>query len=125
MKNWTLYTHLYICWHRTFNDCCIDAMDFDDNFDASSPKNKKEKRKLTHFDSSSSGDLDLDKIVEIMLKRLGQTYRPPYRPMGYQQAPTPSATKGPCMCGICVKPHKIEQCTSYMFGANQPPTRCW
>ena len=72
-------------------------MDFDDNFDASSPKNNKEKRKLSHSNSSSSGDLDHpDKIVETVLKRLGQTYRPPYRPI----APTPSLVVGPYMCGI-------------------------
>ena len=89
-------------------------MDFDDNFNASSMENNKDKRKSTHSDSSSSGESDPDKIVEAVLKGLGQTYRPLYRPMGYQQAPAPSPTMGPYMCGICAKPHKTEQCTSYM-----------
>ena len=64
LKNWTLYAHLYACRHRTFNECCIDAMNFDNNFNASSTKNNKDKWKSTDSDSSSSGEPDPDKIVE-------------------------------------------------------------
>ena len=78
LRNWMLYAHLYTCQHRTFNDCCINTMDFDDNFDASSQENNRETRQTSHFDSSSNRDSYPKKIVEIVLRQLGQTYKPPY-----------------------------------------------
>ena len=32
LRNTTLHAHLYALKHSTFNECCLDAMDFDDNF---------------------------------------------------------------------------------------------
>ena len=82
LKNWTLYTHLYACRHMTFNDCCIDAMDFDDNFDASSQDNKI--RQTSHFVISSSRDPNLYLVVDVVPIRLSQTYKPHYDQMAYQ-----------------------------------------
>ena len=32
LNNPTLHTHLYARKHTNFNECCLDAMDFTDNF---------------------------------------------------------------------------------------------
>ena len=79
-----LYAHLHAYCHRTFNDFCVDAMDFDDNFNASSQENDRERKQMFYSNESSSKDANSNKIVEMMLEGLGETYRPPYRPMGYQ-----------------------------------------
>ena len=125
LKNRTLYAHLYACKHTTFNACCMDAMDFDDNFDDSSTSSQvmDRERRQSSSDASSSKVQNPDNIVDMVLRRLGQTYRPPYRQTNYAPAPTPTA--GPYACGICALPHRTDQCTSYVPGANQPPTRCW
>ena len=36
LRNKTLYAHLYAKKDANFNECCLDAMDYDDNFDISS-----------------------------------------------------------------------------------------
>ena len=116
LENWTLYAHLYACQHRTFNESCLDAMDFDENIDASNQEHNRKIKQTSHSNDSSSRYSNANKIVETILKQLGQTYRPPYHSMRYQQDPTPSPTIGPYMCGICVKPQKIELRMLYMPG---------
>ena len=39
-----LHAHLYAKRHTSFNDCCLDAMDYDDNFDMSSISSQESKR---------------------------------------------------------------------------------
>ena len=35
LKNKLLHDHLYARKHATFQECCVDAMDYDDNFEGS------------------------------------------------------------------------------------------
>ena len=35
LRNKTLHAHLYVKKHKKLNECCIDAMDFEDNMDLS------------------------------------------------------------------------------------------
>ena len=83
LKNRTLHAHLYALRHKTFNECCLDAMDFDDNFDASSSGNGSVRKFALHSDATSQSEPSQDRIVDAILKRIGHTYRPPYRPSGF------------------------------------------
>ena len=102
LKNRTLYAHLYACKHTTFNECCMDAMDFDDNFDDSSTSSQvmDRERRQTSSDASSSKVQNPDNIVDMVLRRLGQTYQPPYRQTNYAPAPTPTAWTF-CLWNLC------------------------
>ena len=33
LQNKVLHAHLYAQKHKTFQECCLDAMDYDDNFE--------------------------------------------------------------------------------------------
>ena len=119
LKNTTLHDHLYAKKHESFNACCLDAMDYEDNFhrkgssiDINSQDGKSQDKSMG-VSSSSAKDLNQDQLVDLVLKQLGQTYRP-YRPIGY----IAHASQGPYSCGICAGPHKMEMCNSYMPGAN-------
>ena len=35
LQNKVLHAHLYAQKHKTFQECCIDAMDYNDNFEVS------------------------------------------------------------------------------------------
>ena len=35
LQNKVLHAHLYAQKHKTFQECCVDAMDYDDNFEVS------------------------------------------------------------------------------------------
>ena len=97
LKNKTLHAHLYAQKHSTFNECCLDAMDYDDNFDIgsvsshSSARDDRQSREKSTT-TNESRDTNPERLVEMVLKRLGQTYRPPYRPANYAAAPP---TQGP------------------------------
>ena len=99
-------------------------MDYDDNFickGASGATNQEGSSNINHQrDKSLLLPQNLNQLVDMVLQRLGQTYRPNH-PAGYV-APT---SQGPYSCGICGGPHRTELCTSYMPGANNPPTRKW
>ena len=81
---------MLICMQRNtqeFNECCFDAMDYDDNFDISSVSshgNQKSDKGVSSKDSESMvpsvKDVNQDEIAEMVLKRLGQLRPPPYRP---------------------------------------------
>ena len=54
----TLHAHLYALKHTSFNECCHDAMDYDDNFDVddkSSLFNNKEDKQSTAEKTKDSG----------------------------------------------------------------------
>lgn len=55
LRNKMLHAHLYARKHATFNACCTDAMDYDDNFDMTNLANLdiKKDRKDSSADSSS------------------------------------------------------------------------
>ncbi len=102
-------------------------MDYDDNFEMSSSSSYGENRSLPRSSNSgisSSKDPNLEQLVEMVLHKLGHMQRPQqhFRQQGYA-AQQPAS--GPYACGICAGPHSIEKCTSYVPGANQPPTKCW
>ena len=80
LKNTTLHDHLYIKKYESFNECCLDAMDYDDNFyrkGSSSETNFEENKsheRTRETSSSTTKELSQDQLVELVLKRLGQTY---------------------------------------------------
>ena len=130
LKNRTLHAHLYARKHSTFNECCLDAMDFNENFDMSSESSHSSERNGRPSPQRSattitSKDTNPEQLVDMVLRRLGQTYRPPYRPAGCAASPPTPPTKGPYAFGLCAGPHRTEQCSSYMPGANNPPIRKW
>ena len=95
-------------------------MDYDDNFEMSSSSSHGENRsppRSSNNGMSSSKDTNPEQLIDMVLRRLGQTYRPqqPYRQQGYvAQQPA----NGPYACGICAGSHPTEKCTSYVPGAN-------
>lgn len=66
LRNKTLHIHLYPKKHATLNACCIDAMDYDNNFDMSNIANretKKDGKSLSADSSSQTLILNSDQIV--------------------------------------------------------------
>ena len=100
-----LYAHLYMKKHTSFNDYCHDAMDYDDNFDALRDDKEEKKTISKHSNSttSSSKEVNLDAIVDLVLQCMGQLYHPPYRPTYSQQVP-----QGTYRCGKCGGDQKSE-----------------
>ena len=122
LQNKTLHAHLYAKKHTSFNECCLDAMDYDNNFDISSVSshgNQKSDKGVSSKDSKSMvpsvKDVNQDEIAEMVLKRLGQLRPPPYRQTYAQQV-----LQGPYRCGTCAGNHKTEQCPTL-----QPMGRDW
>ena len=108
-----LYNHLYAMKCQSFIECCKDAMDLDDNFDDSEDTTSESTRsevrptrRSANTETTASTEMGHDQIIETILRRLGQTYRPPMR----QNPPT----VGPYKCGICGHPHRTEDYSSYM-----------
>ena len=77
-----LHAHLYAQKHKTFQECCLDAMDYDDNFevsDISNVSNKPKSQDSENFGSSTTSQQEFptkEEIADLVLQRLGQTYRP-------------------------------------------------
>ena len=107
LKSRTLYKHLYACRHSTFNECCYDAMEFDDNFVIPSQEIDQGRRQASQSDAISSQDPDPDQIVDAVLKRLGQNFQAPNHQWGYQQTAPQNAVLRP------------------LLGASQPSMRYW
>ena len=121
LKNSILHSHLYAQKHTNFNACCLDAMDFTDNFkfkDGGANRNAP-----THNlpNAAPSTSLNPDQIADIVLRRLGQTSRP--QPIGQQQPFTRTAPPvGPHLFGTCGGNHRTEQCPHFApLVNNQPP----
>ena len=79
-------------------------MDLDDNFDdgedttsESTRSEVRPTRRSANTETTTSTKVGPDQIVETVLRRLGQTYRPPMR-----QIPP---TAGPYKCRICGHPN--------------------
>ena len=77
-----LHAHLYAKKHTNFNECCLDAMDYDDNFDISSISShgdRKSEMRTSAKDVESTipfvKDTQPDEIVELVLKRLDEGER--------------------------------------------------
>ena len=123
LKDKTLYKHLYAMKHQSFIECCKDAMDLDDNFDdnddttsESTRSEVRPTRRSVNTETTASAEVGPDQIVETVLRRLGQTYRPPMR----QNPPIAR----PYKCGICGHPHRTD-CPSNMPGASSQVQRKW
>ena len=85
-------------------------MDYDDNFDVddtSGQSDNKEDKQST-VKSLETKEVNYDAIAKIVLKRMGQLYRPQPRHIY-----TPQAIQGPFKCGKCGGDHKTEHCTVY------------
>ena len=126
LQNKTLHAHLYAKKHTSFNECCLDAMDYDDNFDISSVSshgNQKSDKGVSSKDSESMvpsvKDVNQNEIAEMVLKRLGQLCPPPYRPTYVPQMP--QAPQGPYKCGACAGNHRTEQCPTLQPMGRDPP----
>lgn len=124
LVNKTLHAHLYAKKHTSFNECCLDAMDYDDNFEVDSESSGKDKRNLfaRALDSSSSAtkEMNPEAIVEIVLKKMGQLYHPSYRP---QQQYTRTTPVGPYVCGGCGGDHRTEDCKTFSTLVNNQPIK--
>ena len=78
LRNKTLHAHLYAKKHTSFNECFLDAMDYDDNIDISSVSihgDRKSEMRIPAKDAElivpSVKDTQPDEIVELVLKQLG------------------------------------------------------
>ena len=78
LRNKTLHAHLYAKKHTNFNECCLDAMDYDDNFDISSVSSHGDHKSEARFLAKdaelavpSVKDTQPDEIAKLVLKRLG------------------------------------------------------
>ena len=88
LRNRTLHAHLYAQKHSTFNECCLDAMDYDDNFEMGSDSGHGGSRSPPRSSNSrmpSSKDTNLEQLVEMVLNKLGHMQRPQqhFRQQGY------------------------------------------
>ena len=86
LQNKILYAYLYAKKHTCFNKCCLEAMDYDDNFDMSSVSSQedqpKERHELSKELDSNAKDLNTYQIADIVVRSVEQLYRPPitYQP---------------------------------------------
>lgn len=83
LTNKILHAHLYAKKHTSFNECCLDAMDYDDNFDVDDQSSlgirKNEKttsEKSLEASIVSTKEINLDVVAKIVLKRMGKLYHP-------------------------------------------------
>ena len=83
LQNKTLHAHLYVKKHKKLNECCIDAMDVEDNMDFSNDSSQEEEPSGQQGPSrdlaprATTTNLSLEKIVDIVMRRMGQLYHPP------------------------------------------------
>ena len=80
LRNKTLHAHLYAKKHTCFNECCLDAMDYDDNFDmpsfSSLEDHTKERHEWIKELDSRAKELNTEQIADIIVRRVEQLYRP-------------------------------------------------
>ena len=124
LKNKMLHAHLYAKKRSTFYKCCLDAMDYDDNFEISFDSKAGSLKSSSAKTSSSNSGIDEDRLAERIIQKLGHVQRPP-QPFRQHGFASQQSTSGPYACGICAGPHPTEKCASYMPGANQPSTKHW
>ena len=123
LKDKTLYKHLYAMKHQSFIECCKDAMDLDDNFDDDDDTTSESTRtgvhlprRMTQAETTSSTGITTDQIVDTVLQRLGQTYRPPMRqnwnPTQTSNMPGPSPQVQRKWCQVCKwnLTHETQDC---------------
>ena len=107
LKNKLLHNHLYARKHATFQECCVDAMDYDDNFEGSRITGILGKGKSQDLGSSVSSVVTQEKfptkseIADEILQRMGQAYKPPNCYQNY----VPQQGGGFYRCEKCGGPH--------------------
>ena len=72
LRDKTLHAHLYARKHKTLHECCLDAMDYDDNFELSS---SAKKHYGTYVDQASIPSVGIEKdlsqeIANLVFKRI-------------------------------------------------------
>lgn len=67
LQNKTLHAHLYAKKHRTFKECCLDAMDYDDNLNLSSDSSQDDQLKKKQ-ESSKGLESSATTIIELSLE---------------------------------------------------------
>ena len=126
LQNKMLHAHLYARKHTTFQECCMDAMDYDDNFEISSMFGIETKSKDSDFRSHKSGTTmeskgpSEERIAELVLQKMGQ-FRTYHRPQNYALQPSQGFHK----CGKCTGPHRTDQCEAIPEPFKQNPIRKW
>ena len=81
LQNKVLHAHLYAQKHKTFQECCLDAMDYDDNFEVSGISGINNKSRSQDSESTGSSTTTQEKfptkeeIANLVLQWLGQTYK--------------------------------------------------
>ena len=125
LRNKVLHAHLYAQKHKTFQECCLNAMDYDDNFEVSGISNVSNKPRSQ--DSRNSGSYiasqekfhTKEEIANLVLQRLGQTYKPTNRFQNY----VPQG--GYYRCKKCSGPHRTDQCDSIPKPFKNIPINKW
>ena len=94
LRNREMYAFLYTQKHSSLNDCCTDAMDYDDNMYLSSASSKDQKKPKDEAETSSSAN-DVAKIVGIVVEKLGHMLPASQNQNHYQtQTYGPNAANG-------------------------------
>ena len=84
-----VHTHLYAKKHTGFNDCCLDVMDFDDNFEVSSVSSLEVKEP----GEKSGLDSNITTLMEFNVEYIGMHSFEEYETsVSYLRRPTPFAS---------------------------------
>ena len=100
LRDKKLHVDLYAKKHKTLKECINDAIDLDDNYDIYG-KDKPISGTESQGTASSSGDIGKNKtnkieaMVELIMKRMNQVFKPPPRPI---------------RCEVCEGDHPTSQC---------------
>ena len=79
LQNKMLHAHLYARKRTTFQECCMDAMDYDDNFEVagipgvSSKPRSQDSRNSRSSIASQEMFATQEEITDLVLQRLGKT----------------------------------------------------
>ena len=111
LQNKILHAHLYAKKHTCFNECCLDAMDYDDNFDMSSVSSQEDQPRERHEPSkeldSKAKELNTEQIADIVVRRMEQLYCPP---ITYQQESTNMPMRKWCQLCKWNFTHTTQEC---------------
>ena len=109
LKNKSLHANLYGKKHDTLNECIKDVIDFDNNCEIYGNVDKKihspsETSSVKSGKTQENSPVEADVIVDLVVKKMNQVFKPQPRPQEYQRFPKP------CMCGNCAGDHPTSQC---------------
>ena len=111
LKNKILHAHLYAKKHTCFNECCLDAMDYDDNFNMASVSSQedqpREGPKPSKELESKEKEINAEQIADIVVRRMEQFYLPPST---YQSEATNMPMKKWCQLCKWNFMHTTQEC---------------